>query len=313
MYRVACVRAAILFRCPWPIPRAEQSVTYIIRALKWHALGFTITNAFAVNALSKQPIGVFDSGVGGLSVLRAVRAALPGENLLYVADSANAPYGEKTAQFITDRSLAITQFLLDQQAKAIVVACNTATSAAIATLRARYNVPIIGMEPAIKPAVSKTGSGVVGVLATTGTVSSEKFAGLLSRFDRNVKIIVQPCPGLVEQVERGELDSDRTRALIQKYVEPLLRQGADTIVLGCTHYPFLLQLIQQTVGANVAVIEPSEAVAREVKRRLEVVQLTSTEMSSGQEQFWTSNETVSAREVLVQLWGKAVELQLLPA
>lgn len=260
--------------------------------------------------MNTNPIGVFDSGVGGLSVLRAIRAALPHEDLLYVADSASAPYGEKSTAFIVERSLAITHFLLQQNAKAIVVACNTATSAAIATMRAQFSVPIIGMEPAIKPAVSKTGSGIVGVLATVGTASSEKFAGLLARFDRNVKIIVQPCSGLVEQVERGELDSAMTRALIRQYVQPLLEQGADTIVLGCTHYPFLLPLIQEVSGSAVAVIESSEAVAREVRRRIELGKLLASPRA-GAERFWTSATPVVAQRIISQLWGSPTSVSSL--
>src|SRR5450759_1198564 len=164
--------------------------------------------------LQKNPIGVFDSGVGGLSVLREIRRELPHENLLYVADSGHAPYGDKSTQLIEARSIAIVEFLVSQHAKAIVVACNTATGAAIETLRARFSVPIVAMEPAVKPAATHTKSGVIGVLATSGTLVSNYFAKLHAHFGADVNILVQACPGLVEQVEAGDLSSDKTLSLI---------------------------------------------------------------------------------------------------
>src|SRR5574340_1031098 len=191
----------------------------------------------------EKPIGVFDSGVGGLSVLREIRRELPGEHLLYVADSGHAPYGDKPRQMIEARSVAIVEFLLNRGAKAVVVACNTATGASVETLRARFAVPIVAMEPAVKPAAESTKSGVIGVLATSGTLGSGNFARLHQRFGAKVEILVQACPGLVELVEAGDLSGDRTRALIEKYLVPLLAQQADNIVLGCTHYPFLAPLM----------------------------------------------------------------------
>jgi glutamate racemase len=255
-------------------------------------------------------VGVFDSGVGGLSVLRELRRELPAEDFLYVADSAHAPYGDKPGEFVEQRSLAIAQFLLAQGAKALVVACNTATGAAIAALRARFAVPIVGMEPAIKPAAGHTRSGVVGVLATAGTATSEKFAGLLSRFGRDTAILVQPCPGLVELVEAGELAGPRVRAEVEKYVAPLLRGGADTIVLGCTHYPFLRAVIEEIAGNDVAVIDPNPAVARELRRRLEQENLLA--QARGREAFWSSDTPARAARILSQLWGGATPVQPLP-
>ncbi|MBI3897777.1 MAG: glutamate racemase [Gammaproteobacteria bacterium] len=255
-----------------------------------------------------QPIGVFDSGVGGLSVLREIRRELPQEDVLYVADSAHAPYGDKSNAFIEQRSIAISEFLLAHNAKAIVVACNTATSAAIAALRARFTVPIVGMEPAIKPAVAKTSSGIVGVLATVGTASSEKFSGLLARFNQHAQILVQPCSGLVEQVEIGELATAKTRALLQRYVAPLLARGADTMVLGCTHYPFLAPLLREIVGADIAILDPSSAVAREVRRRLQLSDLLSADVANGGERFWTSGSVATANRVIAQLWGSSVDV-----
>src|SRR5450759_3216151 len=220
-----------------------------------------------------NPIGVFDSGVGGLSVLREIRRELPGEDLLYVADSGHAPYGDKSTQMIEIRAIAIVEFLVSQHAKAIVVACNTATGAAVKTLRARFSIPIVAMEPAVKPAAAHTKSGVIGVLATSRTIASDNFAKLHDRFGGDVKILMQACPGLVERVEAGDLSGDKTRALIAQYVLPLLAQQADTIVLGCTHYPFLASLISEIAGPTVAIIDPSPAIARELRRRLATANL----------------------------------------
>ncbi len=185
------------------------------------------------------PIGVFDSGVGGLSVLRAIRDELPGEHLVYVADSGCAPYGERSAAFVVERALTITDFLVRQGAKAIVVACNTATGAAVESLRERFTIPIVAIEPAVKPAAARTRSRVVGVLATTGTLSSPNVGKLLANYGADVEFVIQPCPGLADQVEKGDLDSDQTRDLVRRYVQPIVDKGADILVLGCTHYPFL--------------------------------------------------------------------------
>jgi glutamate racemase len=257
---------------------------------------------------STNPIGVFDSGVGGLSVLREIRRELPGEDLLYVADSGHAPYGEKSTEFIEARSIAIAEFLISLHAKAIVVACNTASGVAIKTLRARYSGPIIAMEPAVKPAAAHTQSGVIGVLATSRTIASNNFAKLHERFGADVKILMQACPGLVEQVEIGNLYDEKTRALITQYVAPLLEQGADTLVLGCTHYPFLVPLIQEIAGPAVAVIDPSAAIAREVRRRLTIANLLSTMSDAGTEQFWSSAAPHNAKAIISQLWQFEVDV-----
>ena len=189
---------------------------------------------------SEAPVGVFDSGVGGLSVLADIRAQLPSESLLYVADSGHVPYGEKSPAYIRARCRKISAFLLEMGAKALVLACNTATVAAIADLRAQYpNVPILGLEPAIKPAAAQTRSGVIGVLATSGTLASDRFATLRDQFAGAAHVVTQACPGLVECVERGDLHSPETRQLLARYVAPLLAAGCDTLILGCTHYPFL--------------------------------------------------------------------------
>lgn len=261
---------------------------------------------------ASNPIGIFDSGVGGLSVLREIRRELPHEDLLYVADSGHAPYGDKPNHRIEERALAITEFLIRQHAKAIVVACNTATGAAVATLREQFCVPIIAIEPAIKPAAALTKSGVVGVLATSRTLASDNFAKLTSRFGAKVKILLQACPGLVEQVEAGDLSGSKTRALLEQYLRPLLQQKADTIVLGCTHYPFLTALIQQIAGSQVTILDPAAAVARELRRRLESAGLLSENAQPGTEKFWTSGSPELAKAVMGQLWCGNVEVAKLP-
>ncbi len=259
-----------------------------------------------------NPIGVFDSGVGGLSVLHEIRRTLPSEDLLYVADSAHAPYGDKSQQFIETRSIAITEFLVSQNAKAIVVACNTATGAAITTLRARFSVPIIAMEPAVKPATASTKTGVIGVLATSRTLASDNFVQLFARYGADVEIVGQACPGLVEQVEAGDLSGDKTRALLEQYLLPLLERGADTIVLGCTHYPFLAPLIWEIAGSGVAVIDSAAAVARQLHRRLEVGDLLADGTGVGMECFWTSGRLDKAQSLVAQLWQADVDVRGLP-
>lgn len=258
------------------------------------------------------PVGVFDSGVGGLSVLREIRRELPAEDLLYVADSGYAPYGDQTTAFIQERALALVEFLQSQDSKAVVVACNTATGIAVEALRSHFSLPIIAIEPAIKPAASRTRSGKVGVLATTQTLSSQRFSSLVRRHAAEVQVFEQPCPGLVEQVEAGEFGSAATRSLVEQYVRPLLEKGADTIVLGCTHYPFLSEVIQDIAGPDVTVIDPAVAVARELRRRLQVTGLLSPPTNQGTERFWTTGPPERALTVIAQLWKADVEVRGLP-
>jgi len=256
-------------------------------------------------------IGVFDSGVGGLSVLRHIRQLLPKERLIYVADSAHVPYGEKSREYIEARSLLITRFLQQQGADAIVVACNTASAAAAASLRSQFNMPIIAMEPAVKPAVAASRNGIVGVLATTGTLASARFAALLERYAGEGEIITQGCPGLVEQVEKGELNSPLTRELIERYTEPLLRRGADTLILGCTHYPFLAALIAEVAGRHIALVDTGAAVARQLQRRLQT-ELPLRSSGPASAEFFTSGNLAQAMPILSVLWGADVAAQRLP-
>lgn len=276
------------------------------------------SNATPVDKYAAEPIAVFDSGVGGISVLKHIHALLPNEQLLYVADSKYAPYGNKTSTEIQARCFEIAEFLIAKEAKALVVACNTATAAAIDALRAKYTLPIIGMEPAVKPAAEASRNGIIGVLATTGTLKSAQFAALLESYGRNVKVVTQACVGLVECIERGELDADNTKMLIQQYCAPLLAEGADTIVLGCTHYPFVRHVIEQVVGANVALIDTGAAVAKQLKRQLEekgllsnCTQMTEAPFSMSTVQFWTNSENSTAKLVIEQLWGRNAEVLVL--
>ncbi|MEW6313436.1 MAG: glutamate racemase [Pseudomonadota bacterium] len=261
-----------------------------------------------------RTIGVFDSGVGGLSVLRHIREALPGARLIYVADSGHVPYGDKSLQYIEQRSLALTRFLVEQGAEAIVIACNTATAAAAATLRKHFSLPVVAMEPAVKPAVAATKSGVVGVLATTGTVESARFAALLEKYAGSVRIVAHGCPGLVEAVESGNLHGAEARRLVEHYTGLLLKAGADTFVLGCTHYPFLAPLIREVVGADVALIDTGEAVARELKRRVESeLPKDSPTIQADTEYFYTSDGVERAARIISLLWGKTAMVEALPS
>ncbi len=254
-----------------------------------------------------SPIGVFDSGIGGLSVLRHVHALLPHEELLYFADSGFAPYGEKPESVIVERVLAIADFLLRFKVKAIVVACNTATAAAIAALRARHpQLQVVGVEPGLKPAAALTESGTVGVLATTGTLASDKFLKLRQQVTdaTQVNFILQACNGLASQIEKGELNSRETKQLVQRYVAPLVGQQADTLVLGCTHYPFVEPLVRAAAGAGVRIVDTGEPVARQLERLLR--QHALLRQAPGESRL--SAYTTGSRSSLSHAFGKLLQL-----
>ncbi len=254
-------------------------------------------------------IGVFDSGVGGLSVAQKIRELLPHENLLYLADSLHAPYGEKSASFINERARIIVQFLIDKGARLIVVACNTATVSCIKELREQFNIPIVGVEPGVKTAVANSTSKVVGILATTQTLKSPAFTALATQYSKNVKVEVQACPGLVEQVESLLLNDANTQVLVQQYVQPLINKGADKIVLGCTHYVFLAPLIQQVAGPNIEIINTATPVAQEVVRRLSARGLASNNRELGSDAFFSSGELELAMRQIKILWGENVRVE----
>ncbi|WP_333871820.1 glutamate racemase, partial [Desulforamulus putei] len=250
----------------------------------------------------RQPIGVFDSGVGGLSVAREIRRLLPMEDLIYYADSAYCPYGEKDPAIIRQRERAIVEFLLSRGAKLIVVACNTASSAGLEELRKLFAAPIVGMEPGVKPAVAATRNGKIGVLATGVTITGDRFASLVKRYAENTRVITQPCPGLVELVECGKLEEPETERVLRGFLQPMLEQGADTIVLGCTHYPFLRPLIERLAGPGVAVIDTGAAVAKQVSKVLDENNLAVKEGPPGTEQFFTSGNQQEVEKVIRALW-----------
>jgi glutamate racemase len=213
-------------------------------------------------------IGVFDSGIGGLSILTEVRQLLPAEHLVYYADHAFFPYGQRTPAEVLDRADRITRLLLERGCKLIVVACNTATSAAVAELRKRYHLPFVSIEPALKPAAAATLAGKVALLVTPGTARGEKLAALIDQHGAEVTVIKLEAPGLAERIEAGDLDGPETRALVRGYLAPALHAGADVVALGCTHYAFIRPLIEEEAGPGVTVLEPSAAVARQVRRLL---------------------------------------------
>jgi glutamate racemase len=258
------------------------------------------------------PIGVFDSGVGGLSVLREIRRELPNEDLIYVADSGYAPYGDRPEDYVRGRAIAIMEFLRTRDAKAVVVACNTATGIAVDALRARYDLPIVAIEPAVKPAAARSRSRVVGVLATTQTLAGHKFAKLVSTHAGDVEVLTQAAPALVDQVEAGQLNDSATRSLVERYLQPMLERGADTIVLGCTHYPFLEDLIRDVAGPGVAVIDSALPVARELRRRLQAGSLLAPGDRRGSETFWTTGSPEQVRDVIAQLWIGDVDVRVVP-
>lgn len=241
--------------------------------------------------MNSGPIGIFDSGVGGLSVLRAVRAQFPREDILYLADQLHVPYGQRPLAEVRQFSEAITRFLLEQGAKLIVVACNTASAAALHSLRETFpEVPFVGMEPAVKPAAESTETGVVGVLATPATFQGELYASVVERFANGVMLLQNTCVGLVEQIEAGSLDGKETAIILEEAIKPMLAARIDTIVLGCTHYPFVIPLIKEIAGPDVRVIDPAPAIARQVGRLLEKYDLNTTEDGPGHVTLLTTGQ-----------------------
>lgn len=247
-------------------------------------------------------IGILDSGVGGLSVLRHVQALLPQENLIYVADQANVPYGPRPAAEVQGFSRGITRFLLAQGAKLIIVACNTASAAALTDLRQTFPyIPFVGMEPAVKMGAATTRSGKVGVMATAGTFESQRYASLMHRFAQDVQLYQNPCRGLVELIEAGQTEGSATAALLQEVLAPMLAAGIDTLILGCTHYPFVLPLLQTVVGPDVTIIDPAPAVARQAKRVLQSDNTLQPAGGSGAVQAYTTGDAGTFATLTQQL------------
>jgi len=247
-------------------------------------------------------IGIFDSGIGGLTVAAAIRQALPQERLLYFGDNAHVPYGERTNEEILGFSEGIVNALLGKGCELIVIACNTASAAALIPLRERMpHVSFVGMEPAVKPAVEHTRTGVVGVLATIATVQGKLFASVVERFAKDVEVIRQACPGLVKQIEAGEFETPKTGEMLRGWIEPMLARNIDALVLGCTHYPLVRPLIERIAGPGVRVIEPSAAVARRVVQLMAERGLTASGNESGSLECYTSGDTECFNLVLQRL------------
>ncbi|MES2026566.1 MAG: glutamate racemase [Pseudomonadota bacterium] len=277
-------------------------------------------SAYPDPVAADAPIGIFDSGVGALSVLRHIQARLPSEHLLCFADSGYAPYGGKSDAEIIERTLAIASFLATKNIKAIVVACNTATAAAIDALRQHYpELIIVGVEPGLKPAAVFSKSGKAGVLATASTIASSRFIALRDQISAStgVTFLSQACVGLVEEIEKGELDSPETTAMLERYVTPLLRGGADTLALGCTHYPFVQPLIEAIVEREstvpVTIIDTGEAVSRQLERLLQQRGLQRFETTAGSLQAFTSGSRSALVQAFAQLLNQHPSVTEMPA
>ncbi|MBI3151109.1 MAG: glutamate racemase [Chloroflexi bacterium] len=258
----------------------------------------------------EHPIGVFDSGVGGLSVLREICKLMPAENIIYFGDQGHVPYGPRSMEQIQNFSEGITKFLLRLDSKIIVVACNTASAAALKYLRETFpNIQFVGMEPAVKPAAEKTQTGRVGVLATPATFQGALYASVVERFGAGVELFQHTCPGLVTQIEAGDLESPKTRAILEEALLPMLEKNIDTVVLGCTHYPFVIPLIERIVGENVRVIDPAPSVAKQAKRLLEAGGMLNPSTAQSNIQIFTSGDVKIVESVLTKLLNETADVK----
>lgn len=260
------------------------------------------------NVAALCPIGAFDSGMGGLSIVAGIRELLPHEDVIFYADNGNCPYGDRSDEWLRARSLAIADFLLEQGCKAIVVACNTASAAGLEHLRARHNVPVVGLVPAVKPAVAASRSRVVGVLATQGALRGRLLSDVIERFaaPAGVEVITVAPEGLVEAVEQGDLSAPGTEMAVRRALAPMLERGADTIVLGCTHFPFLKPLLTKVAGGDVLLVDSSSGVARQTRRVLEEKHLLRDTYNSGSLTVYTSGDPDEVRPVVWSLVGEEV-------
>jgi glutamate racemase len=261
---------------------------------------------------NNAPIGIFDSGVGGLSILHEIQALLPHEQLIYIADSANAPYGDKSTDFIQQRSFSLAKFLIAQGCKALVVACNTATTEAISLLRQQLSIPIIGVEPAIKPAATLSKNKIVGVLATHRTLQSQRVQQLIQHYAQGVTVLTQACSGLMEIVETSHTYTRTDLQLLKSYTQPLLDQHIDTLVLGCTHYPFLLKPIRDIAGKEIPILETGKPVALQLQRILKQEHHLTPYKGEGKVVFYSSLNTLQNKQTIQRLWQKKVNIKPLP-
>lgn len=254
--------------------------------------------------VDQKPVGIFDSGLGGLSILNAIRKRMPYESFVYFADSAFCPYGSRSVKEVQYRSQLITDFLLKEKAKIIVVACNTATASAIDMLRETYSVPFIGIEPAIKQAAMHTESGKVGVLATKNTLQGRLFKETSAKFAFNKDVFIQVGNGLVEIVEEDKIESEESEFLLKKYINPMIKAGVDQIVLGCTHYPFLIPKIKEIIPSNIYIHDPSPAVAKQTEKVLKQFKLQATQQLKCQDKFYTTGNIEYLKSMVSRLGFK---------
>jgi len=256
------------------------------------------------------PVGIFDSGIGGLSVAREIRQALPAEHLLYVADSAYVPYGDRTVDEVRARTLAAGHHLERLGAKLLVLACNTASGAALELMRERLSIPVVGLEPAVKPAVAASRNGRVGVMATAGTLRSERYARLVQAYGNGAQVIAQPCVGLADAIEDGHLDDEVLHALLPGYTGPLTAAGVDTVVLGCTHYPFVREQIAAALGPGVQIVESGPAIARQTARVLQ--ERGALEAGGpGSLRILTTGDPAEVAAVAARIWGEPLPVERL--
>lgn len=251
---------------------------------------------------SQHPIGLFDSGIGGTSIWKAIHELMPNENTLYLADSINAPYGDKSKDEIIALSEKNTELLLNQNSKIVVVACNTATTNAISHLRQQYDVPFIGIEPAIKPAALNSYTKTIGVLATKGTINSQLFHQAVLNFTE-IKIIEQIGFGLVRLIEQGKINDLETKQLLQEYLSPMIAENIDFLVLGCSHYPYLIPIIEQIIPKSIKIIDSGEAVAKQTKRILKQNHLINNIKQTPQIEFWTNTNPEVLKDILNQQYN----------
>ncbi|MDR2250319.1 glutamate racemase [Acinetobacter sp.] len=257
-----------------------------------------------------NPIGMIDSGLGGLSLFKHIRQALPNEDIIYFADSKYVPYGDRESDWIVSRTTHLISNLVNHgKCKAIVIACNTMTAVAIETIRAQINVPLIAIEPAVKPAVAMTMSKHIAVLATATTVKGKNLKSLIETYAQDIKVSLVPCIGLAEKIENGKAHTAEVKSYLKNILDPLVELKVDTIILGCTHYPFVSNIIQDLVGSDIQIIEPSEAVTAHLIRQLKRYDLSSESPNEGSHIIWTSSDPITVADVTFSLLGKHLPVE----
>jgi glutamate racemase len=261
---------------------------------------------------SSQAIGIFDSGIGGLSIAKYISKSLPNEKFVYVADNLFAPYGDKSSSTIIERVNKLADWLIDKKVKAIVVACNTATVIAIEQLRLRVSIPIIGVEPAIKPAAQKSKTQKIALLVTEATAVNHRFLALVNKHKNSTEVFIQPCPGLVELIEQGLHESEQCRNILNDFLTPLIQKNIDTLVLGCTHYPFVRSMIQEIVGDKITIVETAKPVTEQLARQLENQGLLASHSHFSQQIFFSSKISQEQVRLMSTFFGQTISLQQLP-